>query len=30
VAEAARFYRAVGALGRMAIEVELAAQELPV
>jgi TorA maturation chaperone TorD len=29
-AEAARFYRAVGALGRMAIEVELAAQELPV
>ena len=30
VAEAARFYRAVGALGRLAIEVELAAQELPV
>ncbi len=29
-AEAASFYRAVGALGRMAIEVELAAQELPV
>ena len=29
-AQAARFYRAVGALGRMAIEVELAAQELPV
>ena len=29
-AEAARFYRAVGGLGRMAIEVELAAQELPV
>ena len=29
-AEAAKFYRAVGALGRMAIEVELAAQELPV
>ena len=28
-AEAAGFYRAVGALGRMAIEVELAAQELP-
>ncbi|MBM3588145.1 MAG: molecular chaperone TorD family protein [Alphaproteobacteria bacterium] len=29
-AEAADFYCAVGALGRMAVEVELAAQELPV